>query len=272
MFFGPNCGMGALGATKAQKAAAKAKHVVAVAKKKAAKKAKAIKKALAKATKQEAVAAKRLAAIRAKAGLAVTAGAAPQAAARSALVADAQANPGEPLVASPAAAPALMSASQPYYEEQMSAQEPVMSEWQAVEEITPDPSAEDIGESEMVDVEDASDVNTQEAAGEIEAEGAVTPYPGEEIPAVTGDEERLEYQEAVGPRRRGAGQAGGWGGGFFGMGAAAAAKAVAKSAAKKAVAKGATPAQAVAVARKVARSFFAAYKRGGFFSAGVGAR
>lgn len=228
-----------------------------------------------KAEIAEAKRAARLAKVRDQAAKAAAQGATPEAAAASAMAYDAQQYPGEPLVTSPAQVAPMMQASetaepaasawpvpvpeQSYEEQPASAEDdpwaiqmpaagtPVAQPW---DELQYDPSVTQAAEAELVDTADEGDVEYQEAAGAVEAEGSLTPYPGEEIPTVTGEEE-MQYEIEVVPESRFRAR------GFFGMGAVAQAKAVAKRAAVKAAARGAKPAEAVAVARRVARRFFA---------------
>lgn len=316
MFFGANNdGLGAVKASKAQKAEVKtakreaakavalrkvelraaaktravellAKRKEVVAAKKSAKLDIAKERAAAKvvAAKQraelsEAKRASRLAKVRDQAAQAAAQGATPEAAAASAMAYDAQQYPGEPLVNSPAQVEPLMQASEnaspsdsawatPVPEQGYPEAEQVeggdeawaiampakSSPW---DELQYDPPATQAAEAELVDTADEGDVEYQEAAGAVEADGSLTPYPGQEIPTVTGEEE-LAYEQEVVPERNFRAR------GFFGLGAVAQAKAVAKRAAVKAAAKGAKPAQAVAVARRVARRFFA---RQDFFAA-----
>ncbi len=316
MFFGANNdGLGAVKASKAQKAEvktakreaakavalrkvelraaaktravellAKRKEVVAakksakldIAKERAAAKVVAAKQ---KAELSEAKRASRLAKVRDQAAQAAAQGATPEAAAASAMAYDAQQYPGEPLVNSPAQVEPLMQASEyadpaasawatPVPEQGYPEAEQVeggdeawaiampakSSPW---DELQYEPPATQAAEAELVDTADEGDVEYQEAAGAVEAEGSLTPYPGQEIPTVTGEEEWAYEQEVV-PERNFRAR------GFFGLGAVAQAKVVAKRAAVKAAAKGAKPAQAVAVARRVARRFFA---RQDFFAA-----
>lgn len=231
--------------------------------------------------KADAKAAERLAKIRARAAQSVAQGSTPQAAAASAMTADAQEYPGEPLVSSgggsmlspygveynqqqqmwsgsqedlPAAQEEVEDVSgawgTPAVQEDEYAwavEAPAASPWEVMEY---DPSVEEAAFAEMTDEGDWSDEETQAAAEAVEAEGALTPYPGQELTMETGEEDRIEYQE-LRP------EPSAWGRGFFGMGAAVAAKRIAKRAGKVAASKGATPAQAAVVAQKIARRFFA---------------
>jgi hypothetical protein len=235
MFFG-------MGATKKKAKKSKAAKKVAAKKtaiKKATKRLSQIKKKVKDATN-------RLTDIRAQITASVAEGATPQAAAQSAFSYDSQAYPGVPLVTDQAQIPALMQASQAEYSQQY-AEQPYMPSMEAQEALQPEPSPEEAATYELVDEEDQADVETQEAAGAIEAEGQREA--GEEIA------KDVSWSNEEGGKEPG--------GGFYGLGAVAQVKRVARHAARKALAKGASPGKAVAVAARVTRNFFASQTRSG---------
>jgi hypothetical protein len=231
----------------------------------------------------------RVAEIRATATEAVAAGATPQDATAAAIAQDAQLYPGQPLVPPTATPQELMAASQPMYQEAVQAAAPPMSYQQAQETLQPQPSPAQAAEAELVYEEEPGDVQTQEAAGAIEAKAALQtgaqvaerveveegaeaegeedeaegeaeaePSEGGEYKVVSPGEEEAIYQKAQAAQVEAARKtAQAERGGFWGMGAMAKAKQVARHATRKALDKGVPPAQAVAVGARAGQRYFA---------------
>lgn len=188
--------------------------------------------------------AQRLAKIRAQIAASVAEGATPETAVQSAFDYDSQTYPGSPLVTDQAQIPALMQAAQMSYGQV--AEEPYMTSVEAQEVLQPEPSPAEAATYELVDTEEPSDVETQEAAGAVEAEGQLVE--GEKLSEdISWGDESIESKG---------------GGGFYGLGTVTQAGRVARRAAKKALDKGAPPAKAVAIAARVVRNFFAQGRRG----------
>jgi len=219
--------------------------------------------------------AKRIADIRTGAAQAVAAGASPQAAAAAAVAQDSQQNPGQPLMSPGVSASDAMAITQPAAQAggQVLAAQPTSADDQAW--LTPYSTTGSAAVAELVDEGDQADVETQDAAGAVEAQSAERT--GEQVAEqAEASPEVAEQADAEAPSApeepAGSVPAGGGGAmlplvgaaaaaflmlrGFEGMGEAEKVKVVARKAAKRALASGASPQAAIALARKVAARCF----------------